>query len=53
MTAENPKATYACLNLGEAFCPDEIAGQSICIGCDVGETLAQLTVLSIGTMKDQ
>ena len=40
MTAENPKATYACLNLGEAFCPDEIAGQSICIGCDVGETLA-------------
>lgn len=47
MTAENPKATYACLNLGEAFCPDEIAGQSICIGCDVGETLAQLTAAAI------
>ena len=42
MAAENPNATYACLNLGEAFCPDEISGQSICIGCDVGETLAQL-----------
>lgn len=47
MTAKNPKATYACLNLGEAFCPDEIAGQSICIGCDVGETLAQLTAAAI------
>ena len=42
MTAENPKATYACLNLGEAFCPDEIRGQSICMDCDVGSALSAL-----------
>ena len=39
MTAENPRATYACLNKGEAFCPDEISGRSICINRDLGETL--------------
>ena len=39
MTAENPRATYACLNKGEAFCPDEISGRSICINRDMGETL--------------
>lgn len=42
MTAENPKAIYACLNLGEAFCPDEIRGQSICMDCDVGSALSAL-----------
>lgn len=39
MTAENPHATYACLNMGEAFCPDEIAQQSLCINGDVREVL--------------
>ena len=39
MTAENPQATYACLNRGEAFCPDEISDRSICINRDLGETL--------------
>lgn len=42
MTAENPKAIYACVNLGEAFCPDEIRGQSICMDCDVGSALSAL-----------
>lgn len=42
MTAENPKATYACLNLGEAFCPDEIGDRSICMDCDVGRVLSTL-----------
>lgn len=42
MTAENPKATYACLNLGEAFCLDEIGSQSICMDCDVGRVLSTL-----------
>lgn len=42
MTAENPKATYACLNLDEAFCPDEISSQSICLDCDVGSVLSTL-----------
>jgi len=46
MTAENPRATYACLNMGEAFSPDEIAGQSVCINHDVRETLECLLHIS-------
>lgn len=42
MTAENPKAVYVCVNNGEAVCPKEIAGQSICINGDIGEVLLQL-----------
>lgn len=42
MTAENPKAVYACVNYGEAFCPREIAERSICINADIGATLAAL-----------
>ena len=36
MTAENPKAVYACINNGEAACPKEIEAQSICIDGDIG-----------------
>lgn len=39
MTAENPKAAYVCINKGEAACPREIAGQSICVDGDIGEVL--------------
>lgn len=46
MTAENPRATYACLNMGEAFSPDEIAGQSVCVNHDVRETLECLLHIS-------
>ncbi len=35
MTAKNPKAVYACLNFGEAFCPDQIRSQAICIDADI------------------
>ena len=42
MTAENPKAVYVCVNYGEAVCPQEIEGQSICIDSDIGEVLSQL-----------
>lgn len=35
MTAKNPKAVYACLNFGEAFCPDQIKSQAICINTDI------------------
>ena len=34
--------TYACLNYGEAYAPDEIKKRSICINGDIGEILAQL-----------
>ena len=42
MTAEDPEATYACLNRGEAFCPKVLEGRSICVDRDIGETLAAL-----------
>lgn len=42
MTAQNPKAAYACINLGEAFVPTEINGQSICIDADIGKILERL-----------
>lgn len=42
MTAENSKATYACVNLGEVCAPTEIRDRSICINADIGEILEQL-----------
>lgn len=42
MTAENPKSIYACINLGEAGAPREIAHRSICIDGDIGDVLKQL-----------
>ena len=42
MTEEWPDATYACLNYGEAFAPDEIKSKSICINGDIGEILSKL-----------
>ena len=42
MTNEWPDATYACLNYGEAYAPEEIAKKSICINGDIGEILNQL-----------
>jgi len=42
MTAKNPKAVYACVNRGEAYCPREIANQSLCIDADIEETLMAL-----------
>lgn len=38
----NKKATYACINYGEAFAPKEIEKQSICLDCDIGDVLKQL-----------
>ena len=42
MTAKNPEAVYACINYGEAVCPDEIRGQAICIDGDIGKVLEEL-----------
>jgi len=42
MTASNPKAVYACLNYGEAYCPIDIENQSICIDGDIDEILDML-----------
>lgn len=42
MTEGNPKATYACVNLGEACASTEIRDRSICINADIGKVLEQL-----------
>ena len=42
MTAENPRAVYACVNYGEAVCPEEIAGRSIVVNADIGEAVSAL-----------
>jgi NAD-dependent SIR2 family protein deacetylase len=41
MTMKNPKAVYACLNMGEAVCPQEIEKQAICIDGDIAAILAR------------
>lgn len=35
MTYQNPRATYICINKGEALVPDEIKGQSVCVDKDI------------------
>ena len=40
MTAENPRAVYACLNFDEAVCPEVIRTQSICLDGDSGDALS-------------
>lgn len=42
MTHDWNNATYACLNYGEAYAPDEIKRKSICINGDIGEILTEL-----------
>lgn len=39
MTAENPKAIYACINMNEAYAPGEISDRAICIDCDIGNVI--------------
>lgn len=42
MTANNPQAMYACINLGESMCPREIEEKSICIDGDIRDVLEAL-----------
>lgn len=35
MTAQNPNASYVCVNLGCVYAPPEIKGQSVCINSDI------------------
>ncbi len=42
MTAQNPLAAYACVNDGEAACPDEIADRSICVNADIAAVISEL-----------
>ena len=42
MTDKNKKATYACINFGEASAPVEIEKRSICIDCDIDRAMEDL-----------
>lgn len=50
MTVQNSKATYTCINMGEAVCPNEIERQSICIDSDISKAIKDL--ISIYETKD-
>lgn len=42
MTAQNPRATYACINLGEAITMKGLKTQSILLDTDIGKVLSNL-----------
>jgi NAD-dependent SIR2 family protein deacetylase len=41
-TAQNELAVYACLNMGAACAPDEIADRTICIDSDIAEMIERI-----------
>ncbi|MDO4323592.1 MAG: Sir2 silent information regulator family NAD-dependent deacetylase [Lachnospiraceae bacterium] len=42
MTAQNIRAVYACINQGDAYCPQEIADRAVCINGDINSVLDAL-----------
>lgn len=42
MTVNNPNAVYTCINRGQAFCPNDIQHQAICINADIKTVLDRL-----------
>lgn len=42
MTAKRPNAVYACVNKGQAACPQEIEERSICIDGDIADVIDAL-----------
>ena len=41
MTVKNPNAVYACINQGQAFYPQDIRRQAICINSDISVLLSE------------
>ena len=39
----NDNAFYACINFGEAFCPEEIEDRSVCMDGDIGDVLRDIS----------
>ncbi len=39
MTADSPDASYACINYGEAACPEQIRSRSVCLNGDIGDVI--------------
>ena len=42
LTAQNERATYACINRGEALCPDQIKNKAILIDGDISKVFSAL-----------
>lgn len=42
MTAKYPDAFYACVNFGEAFCPEELKGRSVCINGNILDVISEI-----------
>lgn len=42
LTAQNKRAVYACINYGEAFCPEQIQKQAICLNSDIAEIIEKI-----------
>lgn len=42
MTAGDEKSTYACINFGEAVCPEELRDRAILIDGDIGKVISEL-----------
>lgn len=42
MTAKNLGSAYACVNYGEAICPENILNRSICVDGDIGDVIKAL-----------
>ena len=42
MTVKNPKAVYTCINSGEAFCPELLKRQAVCINKNINEILKNI-----------
>ena len=41
---KNPKASYICVNQGQAHTPQEIEKRSLCLNTDIGEVLEKVTM---------
>ena len=53
MAASNPRATYACVNLGEAVAPVEIEPQSILIDAGADDVISRLSSRKAGSGNNQ
>ena len=41
---KNPKASYICINQGEAYVPQEIEKRSLCLNTDIGQVLKKAII---------
>lgn len=48
-TSENPNAAYACINLGESYCPSDIGDRCILIDADIAQVLDRVSGALAGT----